>query len=236
MLTASICVATFNKPRALRRVLASIYAQRVPFDFEVIVADDGSPTDETQEIVRLTPATYVRLDECPAWRNPAAARNAAYARATGDVVIAQSDDVLHVTPDAIARLVHKVQERPCVAVATVHDVDLGGKIIRTYTSPDNQRPYLFLGALRRADILAIGGNDEDFTAAAFEDQWFADCLVHGLGRDFVWVDDVIGHHQHHQKVPKQIESRELYNRKVAAAEQDPRLWRAWSGRLCEVRA
>ena len=47
----SVIVTTYQMPRHLQRVLASIARQTVVGQLEVIVTDDGS-TDETPEVVR----------------------------------------------------------------------------------------------------------------------------------------------------------------------------------------
>ena len=129
---ASICLSTYNKPTYLNRVLASIDCQSPPFDFEVVVVDDGS-SDLSTESVCLAYSNlnlrYYRINRESTYRNPSVARNVAYRMVDGEVLILQSDDVVHIGP-AISKLV-ELLENPIeksdfnrsFIIATVYNVD-----------------------------------------------------------------------------------------------------------------
>ena len=91
---ASVVIPTHNRRESLRRVLEALDHQTVDGSrFEVIVVCDGC-TDGTAEMCkRLTTRYALRVEE-QAQQGPAAARNAALARAAGDVVVFIDDDVL----------------------------------------------------------------------------------------------------------------------------------------------
>ena len=233
---ASICLSTFNKARPLERTLASIFVQTPPFECEVIVCDDGS-TDDTRSVCRDFPVEYHYLDR-PGYCNPAAARNVAYRAARGEVIICQSDDVIHTLPDTIERLVGDLRTGRFL-IATVVNVDEAGRpfsdphgkgwgdaLVR-YTGPDNKRPLFFLGSLYRHDLYSIGGYDEEFIHPGYDDDWFAACLVNGRGLWAEYSADIIGHHQHHPHTEQYDEialSRALFERKMTEG-----LWRASGG-------
>lgn len=226
----SICLSTYNKANALARTLESIFAQTPPFEWEVIVADDGS-TDHTRDVCRDYPVEYRHLNR-PGYRNPAPARNVAYRAARGEVVICQSDDVMHVALNTIERLVDDLRTGRFL-IATVRNVgedgmptaNLAGKgwgdKLLEYTSPRVQRPLFFLGSLYRRDLYAVGGNDEEFTGPGYEDDWFAACLINGRGLWAEYLVDVYGKHQQHPHTEQYDEiakSRALFDRKVIAAQ------------------
>jgi len=204
----SICIATHNKPLLLRNTLESIVCQDPGFEWELIVVDDGSPDQETYNVCSdYTKVHYVRLGK-HSYANPAPARNVAYRRARGEVVIAQSDDVIHYSPDCIKQLV----EQLCVGyfvIARVVNVDGNGNTccdpagsgygdrLNVYTGREKPRPLFFLGSLYRRDLYAVGGNDEEFTNPSGEDRWFGMCLTNGLGLKPLYSDDIVGHHQMH---------------------------------------
>ncbi|KKM97860.1 hypothetical protein LCGC14_1163790 [marine sediment metagenome] len=203
----SVCLATWNKADILRDVLDSMCRQSPPFGFEVIVADDGS-TDATAAVCRDAPVKYIHL-ESEGERGSAVARNAAYRAAVGEIIIAQSDDVVHGSDTTLARLVEELHSGEFV-LATVRNVHPGtteshGLACSEYTGRRRIKPYFFLGALWRADLYAVGGNDEDFTEMGGEDVWFADCLVSGSGLRWRILDDVIGYHQSHSYSPTRLE-------------------------------
>ena len=219
---ASVCIATYNKPRYLRRVLESIICQCPPFDWEIIIVDDGSPTDETAELCR----EYSEVRFIPRWRslgygNPGAARNIAYRAARGEVLICQSDDVVHANGNTIATLVGDMRPGQYV-VATVVNTDWDLKPTPSlhpanpqlieFSGPQDGRGLLFLGAVYRHDVYAIGGNDERFTAPGYEDTFFVDCLRQGLGLQ-VFYSQVEGYHLHHERpsLDATEPSRVLYN-------------------------
>jgi glycosyltransferase involved in cell wall biosynthesis len=195
MLT-SVCLSTRNKAPTLDQVLASIRVQVVPFDYEIVVADDGS-TDNTKAVCQKYGAVYLHLVN-PRYRNPAIARNASYRAAKGDIVIAQSDDVVHKT-DCVRWLTENLQANE-ILFAHVYNVEADGTPCSAwpvYCGVESQRPFFFLGSLWRKDIYAIGGNDENFIEPCWDDLWFGECLINGLGRVPRYATEAVGWHMNH---------------------------------------
>ena len=217
----SICIATFNKAKALDKTLNSIFVQRVPFEYEVIVVDDGSE-DGTFRTCTKHPVQYHRIERKPVYRNPSVARNLAYSKARGEIVICQSDDVYH-SDEAITKLTEELVPGRFL-IATVLNVNDKGQQVAPrswgsrfvqFTSPQNPRPLFFLGSLYREDLYAVGGNDEEFTEPGREDVWFADCLINGLGLTPQYTT-VEGYHQDHPRHSYMIRyngSKRLYQEK-----------------------
>jgi len=242
MLT-SICIATFDKPKALDRTLESIFSQSPSGPYEVIVVDDGSPEEKTERVCDRHPVRYARIDRCPVYRNPSAARNMAYRMARGEVIVAQSDDVIHHSKDCLETLVSELQPGTFV-LGTVVNVDESGRPfsdpngpgygdrLTTYVSPNRRRPLFFLGTLYRQDLYAVGGNDEEFIGPSGEDQWFALCLTQGLGLRPYYSSRVVGHHQRHSHTTDYDavqRSQSLLRRKIAQAQQGRTSWTASGG-------
>ncbi len=221
----SICIATFSHERIvdktlyLKRVLDSVYDQHPTFDFEVIVVDDGSPKSDTARLCRNYPLRYHRIARRPIFRNPSVARNVAYRMAEGEIIIPQSDDVEH-QGNAIKTLVEELQPSNFV-IANVYNFSLRGEPAYCYgdwhelTGPRGraQRPIFFLGALRREDLYAVGGCDEDFKEPGKEDVWFGDCLTKGLGLTPYFSTEIVGHHLDHPRASHSNNSRAVYRRK-----------------------
>jgi glycosyltransferase involved in cell wall biosynthesis len=228
MIRASVCIGTRNKATYLARTLASIRAQRVPFSYEILVADDGS-TDATGKVCDEYDAIRLYLPN-PRYRNPGFARNAAYRAARGEVIIAQSDDVMHRSPDTVQKLVEllKPGEMVFATVLNMKQVTGDGNWIRcdtpfhVYSGPERGKPFFFLGSLWRSDVYAIGGNDEQFVEPCWDDNWFADMLIKGKGIVPQYHPYPIGWHQSHEFPESshdcEHKSRDLYKRKVADAE------------------
>jgi glycosyltransferase involved in cell wall biosynthesis len=235
----------------LARALHSIRRQSPPFEYELIVVDDfpGGHIDTTRVCAEYGTG-YFRGPpretdgEDRQYRNPGPARNFAYRVARGEVVICQSDDVLHETPDAIEKLV-KLTTRDNFVIATVYNREVfgppeqyelggGGEL---YSGPDlpipadMPSPLFFLGAVLRRHIYAIGGNEEDFDEPGYEDNFFSDCLIHGQKLTPLLTSEVVGIHQHHDRprlVRRYKRMKAVYERKVAYAHATGR-WVASGG-------
>lgn len=221
----SICLSTRNKASTLKLVLASIRDQKVGFEYEIIVCDDGS-TDTTREVCQKYGVIYIYLEN-PRYRNPAVARNAAYRAARGDVVIAQSDDVIHKT-----NCIQQLSELRAgeILFATVYNVNPDGTPYAPwpiYCGVERQVPFFFLGSLWRKDIYAIGGNDDHFVEPCWDDLWFGECLINGLGKVPRYATEIIGWHQNHghgEGFNNIEESRQLYLKNVARGDWTNEPW------------
>lgn len=212
---ASICMASYNRaPAVLKRVLESIFVQKPPFDFEVIVCDDGSPDQSTQQVCQQYSVQYYRIDRPPGRRNPCVARNVAYRQAQGDVIIAQSDEVVHIGNRTIETLIGELESQPgSFVLATVYACGPDSRPWSTYTGLERRVPYFFLGALWRRDLYAVGGNDEVFRDnPGYDDEWFAQCLMNGLGLKPVYLISAVGHHLYHP--PSMTRGQALINRRI----------------------
>lgn len=215
----SICTATRNKGEDLTRTLAGLAAQDCMDQCEVIVVDDNPDSLDTEQRCRsasIPQLKYIRVHRV-SYGNPAYARNVAFWRAKGDIVVDLSSDVVVEDPTAISRLVSYVTRFNFV-VATVWNRRKDGTIHMQYTGSENHRPFFFLGAIRREHLYAIGGYDPEFVYPAWDDNWYADCLMNGAPKLApIWVDDVIGFHQDHQRkrdmVINERPSKELYGKK-----------------------
>lgn len=220
-LRASVAMSTYNKGSALRRTLRSVFRQRPPFLFEVVVVDHGS-TDDTREVCCefIQQGWPLRYEFLPSDKfcNPAPARNLAYKLSHGEIIIAQSDEVVHHQGEPISMLVESL--RPgTFAIATVWDCPVDDNLepydFHTriqYTGPQTEqgrRPLFFLGAIYRRDVYAIGGNCELFARPGYEDDWFAQCLTNGQGLSPIYLSHVVGYHQRHQKLHTADDYREM---------------------------
>jgi glycosyltransferase involved in cell wall biosynthesis len=227
---ASVVIATYNKAAALRRTLQSIFRQDPAVPFEVVVVNDGS-ADATAAVCAAFPVRYQYLDR-PGFLNPGPARNAGMKMARGDIIINQSDEVEHRTPNAIQTLVDTLTPTTCV-FARVENVDAEGTRLDTYCSRSRKRPLFFLGAAWRTDLYAVGGNDEDFVhPEGGEDRWLAACLQR-LGRTFVFSNAVVGWHYDHPRprysAVREQEGRGLAFWKISQAKKRLHPWTARSG-------
>lgn len=206
----SIAFATFNRGPIVDKVLESIRAQDVPFDYEIVICDDGSQDDTKAICKKWDVEKYHYLDR-PYHAGPAAARNVAYRECAGDVVICQASDVVHVSPSCIERLCEF--ERRTMNIGICYNYDESGAIESQYCGypmhctpvpcpPQPFNPVFFLGSVKRRDLFGIGGDDEDFVLPNNEDNWFTLRLGCGRGLRINWRKDVWGHHLWHPR-PKE---------------------------------
>lgn len=215
----SIVMATRNKASYLKNTLESIFSQTG--SYEVIVVDDGSE-DNTFEVAKKFPVIYIGLKN-NSYRNPALARNVGLKAAKSEIIIQQSDEVVHHGHDTIFNLSNCL-EAGTFCIATVYNFDFNNnKCLQLYTGLGYQRPFFFLGSHFRSDLYKIGGYDEEFVAPGYDDDWFGMCLTRGLGLKAVYLPDVVGYHQDHPR-PSGLSSlvqpsKELFARKMAQAKR-----------------
>lgn len=221
----SIIIATYNKAYALWRVLDSIRRQDVPFEYEICVTDDGS-TDDTKEVCEFYEAEYAYLDR-PYPCGPAAAKNSAYKRARGQILLLQNDDVVHITPRCIELLCDLKDKRRYNVAQYVYGLEPDDTLTRhsqKIQRPD-QVPMLYFAAIAKKHIYAIGGDDEDFTMLNYDDNWTIARLVKGRGLRLAFIEGVVGNHIWHPRPaqywagPAFQDAREIYNRKFLEAEK-----------------
>jgi len=231
----SVVMATHNKAGILDLSLKSIFVQMISSEFEVIVVDDDS-TDDTKSICSDYPVRHIPIenDSGLPYRNPSHARNVGYKVATGDIIICQSDDVMHQDSDTLEALCEVPVEGQSFALATVTNYNLQTNTrLMQYVGVKCRRPFFFLGALYRSDLYAIGGNSEDFVYPAYDDDWFADCLIRGRRLMPIYMESIEALHIDHSR-PQNIAdlvkpSRALYAQKVKDAKAGRIKWEAIGG-------
>lgn len=175
--TASIVVASRDRPDLLARLLTSLRSQLsdVFGAVELIVVDDGSsPPYEVREFAGVT---LLRTRGV----GPARARNAGLARASGDVVLFTDDDVI-VGPTWVATALTYLAAHP--EMAGVNGLTTAGEHNPLYEHAVSDlvgRSYLTCNiAYRRAALLAVGGFDARFTRA-HEDRDLAWRVIDEIG-------------------------------------------------------
>lgn len=228
----SVVIPTYNRWEKLGRVLDGYRGQSLPLgEFEVIVCDDGS-TDETGERVRAYAGDapyalrYLRQENS----GPARARNLGLRNAGAPLVVLTDDDcVPHA--DLLAR--HLASTRRGVAtigfIEWHPDVDVTpfmaflspgyrfnfGQI----TDPEEATFRCFYTAnvsVWRDDALALGGFDEHFPAAAYEDIELG-YRLHQAGVRLRYDELAIIYHLHEMRLEGMLRSQVVNGESAAYA-------------------
>ncbi len=89
--SASVVVATLDRPDGLRECLRCLISQKTRRKIEIIVVDNNPASDLTPPVVAEFPGVILVPESR---RGLAYARNAGFAASSGDIVIATDDDVI----------------------------------------------------------------------------------------------------------------------------------------------
>jgi glycosyltransferase involved in cell wall biosynthesis len=169
----SVVVPTYRRPDLLERCLTALARQRLSADqFEVVVADDAAD-EQTREQVEKLAGGAMPLSYVPVTGNhgPAAARNAGWRAARGEIIAFTDDDCI---PDSgwLAEGVKPFADPAVIAVTGQTIVPLPAAPTDYERNTANLEHCEFITAncfCRREALVALGGFDEQFTKAWRED-------------------------------------------------------------------
>lgn len=185
----SVIVPTYQRPEHIESCVASLLAQDIAGDFEIIVVDDGSnpPISLSVESPRLR---VIRQENA----GPGSARNLGVSVAVGNW-IAFTDDDCRPTPTWLAELAQTIAGREDVLVGGTTTNALRDNVysqasqeLLAYFEEWESRfgtPRFFASnniALSRKGYLAMGGFPEGYPNAAGEDRELCDRWRHRGGR------------------------------------------------------
>ena len=207
MPSVSVVLTTYERDQQLWKTLASIHGAD-----EIIVVDDANDPG-TEKLCRYL-ATYLpRLNrpDVP-FSSPSVPINIGLKAATGDIVILQNAECKHDT-NVVEQFRKRVKERTAV-FAKVRSLHPDGSFESWYTAPVlAERPYFFCGAMFRKHFMDLGGMDEDFTGAGFDDDDFALRMQEaGIRREFAG-DILVTHQWHERPVVDSTPMLEVYTKK-----------------------
>ncbi|MGE0132671.1 MAG: glycosyltransferase family 2 protein [Blastocatellales bacterium] len=189
----SVVIPTRNRSEDLKTCIRALAAQDFPREkYEVIVCDDGSEEDISTVADEFRRSgfglCYLRQEQ----RGPAAARNLGIRNARGAIVAMTDSDTL---PDRswLRRLHQALINNPdAVAVeGRVHAAN-EGEFDPLGEGPTNKSGGVYLTcncAYRREALIEVGGFDETFPYAAYEDTELA-ARAQQIGR-IVWEPEAI---------------------------------------------
>jgi GT2 family glycosyltransferase len=186
IMRATVVIPTYERPDALRATIDSVCTQTFT-DYDVIVVDDGSISNEQHEVLSEISSSYERVRIMRQEnRGPAAARNEGWRAVEADVVLFTDDDCI-VPSDWIEQLVTAFEPEigavggPLVPAETVREKPVARlhefrneNVYNLHDEPIVGDDDLSMGgtaniAYRREALVEVDGFDESFPVAAGED-------------------------------------------------------------------
>lgn len=193
----SVVVATHARAALLPRLVEALEQQIGISAFEVVLVDDGSPDDTWVTIERLsaTSQLHVRGVRMPGQSGPAAARNAGWRAATGELIAFTDDDCVP-QPSWLATLTRALADVDIAQGCTLPDPvqeHLLGPFARTMDVRSETGYYQTCNVgYRRATLGAVGGFDDDLRQAGEDIELATRAIAAGATTTFC-ADAVVYH-------------------------------------------
>lgn len=175
----SVLMPVYEPPlEALRAAIASVLAQTVD-DWELVLVDDRSPSEEVREVLREAAAkdSRIRVVERDANGGIVAASNDAVAQARGEfLVLLDNDDMLHAS--ALERVAEVLDADPTVdyVYSDEDKIDANGNHYDEFRKPDwsperlrGQMYTSHLSTLRADLVREVGGFHDGFDGSQDHD-------------------------------------------------------------------
>lgn len=208
----SVVIPVFNRFKILRRTLLALNNQSMSSDcFEVILVDDGSDED-IHQFVNEEELSYPIMILRQNHLGPAAARNRGANIAKGRVILFLDNDMIASMVLLEQHSVNHKGEAKRIVVGSrslFNEAGIPDAFARFDYLPDGsdlrlkRQPISFQEvftcnlSLRRDDWMILGGFNEKFTTASFEDIEFA-YRAHLQGYKFFWNPEALAYHDHLQ--------------------------------------
>jgi glycosyltransferase involved in cell wall biosynthesis len=217
---ASLIITSFQRAHLLKWGLDSLVKQKVPFELETIVVNDGLP-DETESVcrryreklsIRYLFSGQRNLGGRLKWRVPGFAVNIGAKYARGSVLLISCAEMYHLS-NTISQLTGPLLTNHRQITIPIGKDDRDGAFLHLLNHPDagvfdlqaflnypDLNTYLpFLIGVWREYFLEIGGYDEDFTGMAFDDNDLVDRLQ-AFGCRFLKTDALTMHLYHPRRM------------------------------------
>lgn len=227
----SVVIPTYNRSDFLGRALRGLLDQSLkPGDYEIIVVDDGSADATPQAVKDLSlPESrlrYLRQEN----KGPAAARNLGVSEARGDIILFTGDDCL---PDSRLLEEHSLAHQQEGDVGVIGHVAWHPELkitpfmlfleegvqfgFRHIKDPERAPYWAFYTSncsIRKRRLEEVGGFDEDFKHAAWEDIELAYRLTQ-RGLRLLYRPSAITYHHHATTLEHYMQRQRLAGRAAA---------------------
>lgn len=223
----SIVFAYYNRRNLLINTLNSIIKTKYNGQLEIIIVNDASKKEQRiDDVNNLFPLLDIKLINIKKdkkwWINPCIANNIGFAFVTGDVIVLQNPECLHIG-DIISYVADNIEENKylvfgCYAINKEKTkLICDGKDIRDTIHPTNNikvklcksqnkwyqhkkfnpRALNFCAAITNKDLKDLGGFDEKFAKGIAKDDREFICRVNKKGMSVDMVDCPFVVHQYH---------------------------------------
>lgn len=199
----TIVMAYHNRKSQLLNTLTTLKFSNYK-NFDVVIVDDASDDDISFIVDRYKfPITLVTIGkDDKTWVNPCVVFNRGITKATGDIILLQSPECIHVG-DCLSYIAKNLTIKNYITLACIAETNSNDKIWYNHKEY-NPRGLHFASAIYKSNIDKLGGGfDEDYAKGyCFDDNDFVE-KVKELGLEVEILDDKVPYvvHQYHEPAP-----------------------------------
>ncbi len=202
MIKASIIIPTYNAAGRIGKCIESLKSQKTDMNFEIIVVNDGSTDNTTEETGKYKDVRILTQKNS----GPGTARNHGAKEAKGEIILFTDDDCI-AEPDWLEKMLEPFKT-PEIAGAKGSYLSNQKELIARFVQVEYEEKFdelskheyidfidTYSAAFRKDVFTEAGGYDSSFTMASVEDQEFSFRLANA-GKKMVFIRDAKVSHRH----------------------------------------